>query len=515
MNIVRKVLRGDLSSIIRIIAVVLCGASSASLVAIVVITIASRFPFPFELERMEGAFVDHARLIAQGGSVYSPPSSRFVGFIYTPLSYLAAAPLIAAGINGFQAARSVSLMGIAGGMLVGMLLVVRATGKRWLALAVPIMTAAHYFHVELYYDEARPDNLMSLFWMLSVAAFSLTPERMAIPLFVTFGTLTIFTKQTSLVMFAVLLIGSAPMWPRRALLSAIGLAATVGFSFLVMNHETNGGIYNYLVIEPRYHSFAIRQAFRMIVFDLGGSFGVTSLAALLCATAVVRDRLTLPPASFNDRRVRTRVILVIAALAGLVFSAASVTQPSVVRNVYIAYAVTGAAFLPVALDWAVTSVSDVSRRRWAATAALLVMAGVAGLGLRDPRSFQPTVDDHQPWLTLRKALRSVGPEERAWVTFHGNIWGPLESPMHAHMNGLYELVGGYYGPPTGFPMPPDLVEKINSRWFSAIVVADGDAGTQKLIEHRYALNPSLGEFRFGNFSMGIKTRMEHVWTPRN
>jgi hypothetical protein len=75
-------------------------------------------------------------------------------------------------------------------------------------------------------------------------------------------------------------------------------------------------------------------------------------------------------------------------------------------------------------------------------------------------------------------------------------------------------VGGYYGPLTGFPIPPDLLAKIDSGWFSAIVVADGDMRIQKLIERRYAADSSLGEFRYGNFSRGTKTETEHVWIPR-
>ena len=69
-----------------------------------------RMRYPYELEWMEGAAVDHVRWILSGRPLYVEPSLEFTPFIYTPLYfYLAAAVSKVLGV-GFLPLRLVSFL---------------------------------------------------------------------------------------------------------------------------------------------------------------------------------------------------------------------------------------------------------------------------------------------------------------------------------------------------------------------------------------------------------------------
>jgi hypothetical protein len=207
-------------------------------------------------------------------------------------------------------------------------------------------------------------------------------------------------------------------------------------------------------------------------------------------------------------------VLTLAMLSALVFSVASIGQPFAVKNVYIVYAVTGAAFLPVAVDWAVGTIRDAARQELAWTLVPLLPTAIVLLGIRDPRPFLPGADDERAWTTMREKLLSKGPAERAWVTIHGAPFGgDPAAPMHAHVNGIRDLVGGRYGPMTGTARPQDLIDKIESRWFSVIVVAEWDEETKGWIRDRYAPDPALGDVRLPALS-GFPPARELYWVPK-
>ena len=59
-----------------------------------------RVPYPFELEWMEGAMVDHVIRVLSGQNLFVPPTIDFAPFIYNPLFYyLAAIPSLVLGAS--------------------------------------------------------------------------------------------------------------------------------------------------------------------------------------------------------------------------------------------------------------------------------------------------------------------------------------------------------------------------------------------------------------------------------
>src|SRR5690242_13555717 len=52
------------------------------------LTVAQRVGFPFPLEWMEGASLQHALWIARGKLPYAAPSAELIAYLYPPLAYL-------------------------------------------------------------------------------------------------------------------------------------------------------------------------------------------------------------------------------------------------------------------------------------------------------------------------------------------------------------------------------------------------------------------------------------------
>src|SRR5437773_707616 len=71
---------------------------------------AVRVRYPFDLEWLEGAGLEHVRRIVAGQPLYTKPSLEFIAFPYTPLYYyVCAAVARVTGHLDFIAMRSVSV----------------------------------------------------------------------------------------------------------------------------------------------------------------------------------------------------------------------------------------------------------------------------------------------------------------------------------------------------------------------------------------------------------------------
>ena len=517
----------DGPQLLRRVALVLLGVAGAGAIALFAWCVAQRFPYPHELSKMEGGFVDHARRAAAGLPLYAPPSAEFVPFLYMPLAHHVAGWFVRAGLDGFTATRLVSLAGIAGAVALGMFLVARGTGRRALALLVPALVAARYFHVECFYDQARPDDLMAFFCTAAVAALALPSARLAVPLFAVCGTLAFFTKQSAALYLGVLLAGAAFVRFKVVLASGALLLATTVPIFQWMNHATEGRLEDYTFGIAASHTLDQAGFLALVRSEFLNHFVVTTVALAVLVLASVRAVVVRPRgrtlaqerviARLQDPRTLARHLVVCGALAAAAFSLASSTQKLAVRNVYVPFAIAAAAFLPVAFDvldsWLRHTTTE--RRRVLVTgfAALLLAADIAR-GIRDPRPWTPKSADVATWRGLLDACAKLGPRERTWPMLHGAAWGGRAGdPFHAHFGAITDLVGGYFGAKTGNDVPADLRERIETRWYTSILVGDWDRRARELIGSHYVRDESIEPVRLPMFS-GYKARFTEVWVPK-
>lgn len=130
-------------------------------------TIAHRYPYPYDLEWMEGGVLHGAHRIGEGQGLYPPPSPDFIPFLYTPLypGLLAALSPIA-GLS-YQLGRAISILS-----LLGLGAVAVAQGRAALprqalvgvagaVLGLGLFAAAYPF-TGAWYDLVRADTLALL-----------------------------------------------------------------------------------------------------------------------------------------------------------------------------------------------------------------------------------------------------------------------------------------------------------------------------------------------------------------
>ena len=114
--------------------------------------------------------------------------------------------------------------------------------------------------------------------------------------------------------------------------------------------QSGGWFRIYAVDLPAYHTPQNRALLGFLASDFLGSFSVISLSTALAAASVVIGGVK--PWRSTSPRQHARFVLLMAACASGSFAVASMWQPLVMRNVLVLYAIVGAAFLPVVLEWA-------------------------------------------------------------------------------------------------------------------------------------------------------------------
>jgi hypothetical protein len=493
------------------VAVAIFGAVAVLLAAYVGETSYHRVRYPYELSVMEGGFLAHAQMVASGREIYGPPSAEFIPFLYTPLYHYFSGALLALGVPGFVALRMVSIAGILAATLMGMVLTRKAADLRWIWLSVPVLVLARYFDVQAYYDQGRPDNLMTAFCLLAVWGLTLERPSRAISVFAIAATLATYTKQSAVVFLAVLLGTHLLIRARSAVLCTVAWSGLSAGVFLALTWTTDGWFARYIVGVSASHSLDLAQLVRSAAADLAGSFGIVTVAVVVAALALVSQGGTRP----STTQEVTRVVLLHAALAALVFTAVSLLQPFVVKNVLVLYAVVGSVFLPVALDWAVAKVVNPARAHMAVAAAMAILTITAGAGIKERAAF--AADDPlnaERWGQLRRLLESYGPLERAWTIRHGSPWnqGPAP-PVHVHLAALLDYHGGRFSEELHNPLPPDLEMRLREHYYAVILVPAGLAGAIDSIAEHYTVDSSQAPVRLPALS-GYAPGQEYFWIPK-
>lgn len=471
-----------------------------------------RFFFPFEFSKMEGCFADHARRVASGKPLYVPPSADWVPLLYMPLSHYVGGWICGLGVDGLQAGRWVSVLSILASSLVGMWLVARATDRSgWFAM-VPVLIASTYFDLDCFYDQARPDNLMTLFCVLSVAALVIRKQAISCGLFVLFAVLAFFIKQSVFVFYGAFLFAYLFIQWRRATLYGVLVCVVGAVSFFVCDSMTDGWMGVYTFKSAASHDLDHRRLIDWISTEFLGTLAVPTIAIALTSIAYL---MRYPKRhSPDDAKNHTFEILLAAAFGALGYSVASSWQHLAVRNVLILYAVMGMIFLPAALSQVLFVFKDTSHQNITQALAGFLFCLVVIRGIQDPSRFVPTDTDGKEWEQLRSQLLTYGEGDRAWVTLHGSVWGSDPSdPMHAHMAPLSDAVGGYFGEKTGIAIPEDLVLRIEQQWYSVIAFGTWDDRVKALIQDHYEPDPNQPTFRLPAFS-GHRGGEEALWIPK-
>lgn len=242
-----------------------------------VLAVAGRFWFPWPLEWMEGASLQHALRLLEGRPIYGPPAADFIPFMYPPLAYLPMA--VAAALLGptLPAARLPSLLALAGTLYFVGRAAARAGGGRQAAALGSGLFALGYGYGVVFLDLARVDSLFLLLLAAGTERLLAGRSKTALVLFL----LSCLAKQQGL-----LFLFAASLWllwqERRAHLA--WLAGAWGALALVWGwlHLASSGWFTVYVLKlPLAHGIIWKLLPLYLLYDVLLLLPVLSLAALV------------------------------------------------------------------------------------------------------------------------------------------------------------------------------------------------------------------------------------------
>jgi 4-amino-4-deoxy-L-arabinose transferase-like glycosyltransferase len=221
------------------------GAAAVGYLAVYVAIALLRIRYPFDLEWMEGALIDHVRRIVDGQPIYVGPSLDFIPFLYPPLYYYVSAVVAAVIGIGPVPLRLVSFVCSLGCFVVIAALVRRDTGSAWAGLVAAGLFAATYRAGGAWFDLARVD---SLFLLLTLGAVYLLRWGQGMRSWAAAGVLlalAALTKQTAIMIAGPLVLYAVIVDVRRGLALGVSLAVLLGGATLALNAATHGWYWDY------------------------------------------------------------------------------------------------------------------------------------------------------------------------------------------------------------------------------------------------------------------------------
>ena len=209
---------------------------------------AVRLGYPYELEWIEGGFVDQVGRILAGQTVYGPPSIEFTPFLYTPLYFHLSAAAAKVFGAGFFPLRLVSVLSSLVGMA-GMFLLVFRRNKNLVAAALAAgLLAASYRITGAWLDVARVDSLSIAFLVLFCLALPESPDRIRWLAAGFCASLMVLTKQSMLIAVLPFFLVHLVQYRRRAVWMAAGFLLPLCLVTLFF-HLASDGWYSFYTIE--------------------------------------------------------------------------------------------------------------------------------------------------------------------------------------------------------------------------------------------------------------------------
>jgi hypothetical protein len=240
----------------------------------------------FELEWIEGAFVDEAAWIASGLFPYPPPSLNYIPTSKMPLFFYLSAALMKLLGPGFLAPRLLSLSAVIGTFIVLYDLVSHTTHQRLAGLAAAGIYASTFRFSGAWMDLAKTDSLFLFLLLLGFWTAQRFTRGWMLALSGVFYTLAFFTKQLALPVILALAATSlvtsrGRTWPQWLSAGVLGLGLYLSFEL-----QSSGWFSFYMFGTSLEHAWA--QDLLLFWRTLLRSLWPATLLALVYAWTVLR-----------------------------------------------------------------------------------------------------------------------------------------------------------------------------------------------------------------------------------
>jgi len=418
-----------------------------------------RLGYPFEVEWMEGAMVDHVRVVLGGEPLYRAPSVGHTPLLYTPLyHYLGAAFAAVFGVS-FTVLRAISILATAGSVALIGWIVWRETDSRLAAVVAAGLFTATYGLTGFWLDIVRADALCLVFVLGAVATArfgrsTLAHLATAVLLFLAF-----FTKQTALPLaLGPLAFLIARDW-RRGLGAALGYVVLVAGAVAWLDARS-GGWFTFYVIELGASHPLLWDRWVSLLIDF--FWNPVAVAVLLAMLAFVG-----PALASKGRAVWAFYLLLCLTAAGSAYLAL-LHKDGFVNVLIPAYAVLSLVVGP-SLAWVLAQQERMDPARGATLGLFTKLALLLAFGVLayEPRRALPTEQDGPACQAIIQALRDQPGEILVLGTgYYGAVAGHPE--IHAHAMALVDVLKGDDERVRG-RLLAELLESLRSRRFSAVV----------------------------------------------
>ncbi|HZK75589.1 MAG TPA: glycosyltransferase family 39 protein [Candidatus Kapabacteria bacterium] len=326
-------------------------ALGVAFIALVLALSILRLMYPYEIEWMEGAMVDHAIRVIAGQPIYTAPSLDFVAWLYPPLYYYAVAAVMKLTGIGFFAGRIVSFLSTLLTALALGWMVRRVTANRLFAFLTLALYVATYHATGFYFDIVRNDAFFT-FLIVAAAIPAFFSNRAAPYLSGLILALAFFTKQQAIFFLPPLAIF---FWFRNRK-SGIAFAVTAVvlgvLSVLLLNIATHGWSNYYMFAIP--HAKGVDfSAIRMLDVFPDYALGpfATSFIALLSLPLLKKEGASIAhdAGGWLGFLASGTGLLAMMSLAALVAGAFSLGNEGGYRNVMMPFVAFVLPLLPIAL----------------------------------------------------------------------------------------------------------------------------------------------------------------------
>ena len=233
--------------------------ATLGVVVLLVVTIAGRITFPYDLEWMEGGVLLHARRVLRGEGLYVTPTADFIPFIYPPLYHWVVAALGKVFGLSHAVGRAVSVAGTFSAAALAVA-AARSEGVRWgLSIAAAGLYLSTFDETGAFFDLVRIDGLFMALTMGALVAGRRCWWRTAGILL----TLAFATKHNAALFGLPMLIWA---WRHHSRAEAITFAKwsvipALTFTVLTQLFEGDGLFLTYLLGVPGVHPFHPRRFF--------------------------------------------------------------------------------------------------------------------------------------------------------------------------------------------------------------------------------------------------------------
>jgi hypothetical protein len=409
---------------------------------------AGRASFPIDLEWMEGGMLLHAARLAQGKTIYAPPSLEFIPFLYTPLYPALLAALSKIFPLGYLLGRVVSVVAFTGALGLAVVAAGReARARGTLALAVALalgvgaagVVASGFAFTGSFYDLVRGDSLLLLLQAAALFAALVGEGAASAVLAGVLIALAFFTKQTASVVGLSIGVGLLVAGWRRGVLYGAAAAVTLGLGVLVLNHTSHGWFWTYTFKLHQSHGFNSHLAYVETPLRIARHAAPIFLALALATVGL-----------FLGGQLRRRDVLVwAAALGGFVSSCVGFGTQWAFENAFIpaiyfpafAVAVLGARLAAHALEHA-----KIGAAAFAALVCATVGVQAMNAGKPEARRWVPGAHDRAVAARFLQHLRALPGD--VFIPFHPWYDVLAGKPTHTHRMGVLD-VGALLGRPAG------------------------------------------------------------------